>query len=698
MRSRCLFLFFALYSGGIYSRSFIGYPMSPLNKPSHQYEYDLDVRCTVYQTEQLEKSSHYYVTTPIYYVNGKPHIGSLYSTVLADVAARWHALGGQKTFMLTGTDEHGQKIAEAAAKAGKTPKEFVDSFIPAFKHAWQLYGIHYSEFIRTTDAYHVKAVQQWLLDLQKKGDIYKGSYSGWYCTPCEAFVTEKDMAPEAIALGEKATGVVCPTCGRQTQWLSEECYFFRLSKYQDTLLELYKNNPDFITPKERLHEVIAFVEAGLKDLSISRTTITWGIPFPGDEKHVTYVWADALNNYITAIGYGDESRAQEFAQWWPGVHILGKDIVRFHAVFWPAFLMAAELPLPKKLVVHGWLKIGDQKMSKSLGNVVDPIALHDTYGADEIRYYLTRHMSITHDSPFSIEDLTQRLNSDLAHDLGNLVNRVLALADKYAITQVRPAEKLGEHEAALQAKLIETIIIMRSEMDNYYFHRAYAQLWQCIGATNSYFHGQEPWKVARVDMKRFEDILSATIHAITSIGMLAHPVLPKKMSILLNAFGAKFTYGTDVLRTISCEEWTQLFILNKIEPLFKTYELEKKEEPMDPVKGAPILNTIPFKDFEKVELRVGTITNVETVEKSDKLYKLTVDFGEFGSRTICSGVRHQFKPDELLNKQGVFVFNLEPRAMLGIPSEGMMLFVDTPEGKMHMVTVSGHVTNGMRLK
>ena len=312
------------------------------------------------------KKKNYYLTTSVYYVNAKPHIGTLYSTVLADVTARWQQLCGANTFFLTGTDEHGQKIQQRAEQVGVAPQKFVDDMVPLFKHMWQRYGIAYDGFIRTTDEHHKKAVQQWLRDLIAKGEIYKGHYEGWYCTPCETYLTDTELSE-----GQEHP---CPSCGRPTKLISEESYFFRLSAYQDKLLAFYKNNPDFIVPKERANEVIRFVEGGLKDLSISRTTIKWGIPFPGDDKHVTYVWADALNNYITAIGYGDSARAKEFAKWWPAdLHVMGKDIVRFHAIYWPAFLMASGLPLPQQLLVHGWIQVDGKKMYKSFGNVVDPM-------------------------------------------------------------------------------------------------------------------------------------------------------------------------------------------------------------------------------------------------------------------------------------------------------------------------------------
>src|SRR3989339_2186100 len=348
----------------------------------------------------------FYVTTPIYYVTARPHLGSLYSTLLADVAARYHKVAGEKVFFLTGTDEHGQKVAQAAAKAGMQPKEFTDSFIDDYKSVWKKYEIAYDYFIRTTDNQHVQAVQTWLQRLIAQGDIYKGSYKGWYCTPCESFVTEKDSQQT-----EEGKALTCPDCSRLTGEVFEECYFFKLSAYQDRLLKFYEEHPNFITPKERMAEVISFVKSGLRDLSISRTTISWGIPFPGDDAHVTYVWADALNNYITAVGYGDDARADELAKWWPAdLQIMGKDIARFHAVYWPAFLMASNLAMPKKLLVHGWIKVADQKMSKSLGNAVDPMQLANDYGVDEIRYYLTRKMAITQDSEFKFDDIEQSVN------------------------------------------------------------------------------------------------------------------------------------------------------------------------------------------------------------------------------------------------------------------------------------------------
>ena len=384
----------------------------------------------------------FYVTTPIYYVNAAPHLGSLYSTLLADVAARYHRLMGKKVFFLTGTDEHGQKIAESAKKVAKNPKEFVDQFIPVYENMWKMYNIEYTKFIRTTDSYHVQSVQAWLSKLIEQGDIYKGVYTGWYCTPCETFVTEKDQVADAKE-------VTCPTCLRPCNEISEECYYFKLSAYQDRLLEFLQNNPDFITPKERANEVISFVKEGLKDLSISRTTVSWGIPFPGDSKHVTYVWADALNNYITAVGYGTDE--QQLHQWWPAdLQILGKDILRFHAIYWPAFLMASGLAMPKKLLVHGWIKIGEQKMSKSLGNAVDPKNLADHYGVDQIRYYLTSKMAITQDSQFSVADIEQCINSELADDLGNLLNRCSTLAEKFNYTKIQAPEQWSKQSLELQ--------------------------------------------------------------------------------------------------------------------------------------------------------------------------------------------------------------------------------------------------------
>src|SRR3990167_9469674 len=411
----------------------------------------------------------FYVTTPIYYATAAPHLGSLYSTLLADVAARWNKLNGADVFFLTGTDEHGQKIEQAAIKAGKNPKEFVDSFIDAYKDAWKSYNIDYTKFIRTTDFEHVKAVQEWLKLLISNGEIYKGKYEGMYCTPCETFVAEGSEQ------------IDCVSCGRACIFVSEEAYFFKLSSYQDKLLQFYKNNPNFVYPKARLNEVIKFVEGGLKDLCISRTTVKWGIPFPGDEAHVTYVWADALNNYVTAV-------KDNFEKWWPAdLQILGKDIFRFHAVYWPAFLMASNLAMPKHLLVHGWIKVADKKMSKSLGNAVDPIELKDTFCVDEVRYYLVSQMAVTQDLEFS----------------------------------------LSEH-----------VKIFREYMDLASFHMAMAELWKFISEVNSYFHAQEPWKVVKVDQAKFKEIIFVTCCSLQSIANLLWSVMPNKMEELLRRIGA----------------------------------------------------------------------------------------------------------------------------------------------------------------
>jgi methionyl-tRNA synthetase len=637
----------------------------------------------------MPDKNKFYVTTPIYYVTAKPHLGSLYSTLLADVVARYNQLMGKKVYFLTGTDEHGQKIAQAAHVAGKDPQTFVDSLIPAYKKIWADYQIEYSQFIRTTDPLHVAAVQQWIIDMQKKGDIYKSFYSGWYCTPCETFISEEpaDKGPS------------CISCGRDTNFVSEESYFFKLSEYQDKLLKFYEQNPNFIVPKERLNEVISFVKSGLKDLSISRTTVSWGIPFPGDPKHVVYVWADALNNYITGIGWGQKNRAQEFKQWWPAdLHILGKDIVRFHAVYWPAFLMAAGLELPKKLLVHGWIKVGEQKMSKSLGNVVDPEYLKQTYGSDAIRYYLLRQIAVTHDSPFSIEDLEQHVTADLANDLGNLLNRMVTLALKNDRKTINPPKKWSTVSSGLRESAIQMIDEVAKALDDYLFHIALARVWKFINEVNSYFHSSEPWKLAKTDTAAFEEILSATAHALQIIGCVLWPIMPEKMQSLLASLGNPLAISGDALQKLRSDAWNKQFTLQEIAPLFQKHEPKKETAVEQTAATTSTDNLISIDDFAKIQLVVGTIKSCDTLEQSDKLYKLQVDFGDKGQRQILSGVRKFFTQEELIGKQAIFVFNLKPRKMLGLESQGMMLLAQDAEGKLVLSTVARTVPAGTILK
>ncbi|HLB40741.1 MAG TPA: methionine--tRNA ligase, partial [Candidatus Babeliales bacterium] len=522
-------------------------------------------------------SQKFYVTTPIYYPTAKPHLGSLYTTVLADVAARWHKLLGAQVCFLTGTDEHGQKIAQAAAQAGVSPQQFVDQLVGEYTGMWHKYGIAYDRFIRTTDPAHVRAVQTWLAQLMARDLIYKAEYVGYYCTPCETFVTE--TAAKAASADQQSrlavTTPFCPSCQRETSYLAEENYFFRLSQFQEQLLTFYAQHPDFITPKERLNEVISFVSAGLKDLCLSRSTVTWGIKFPGDERHVTYVWADALNNYLSGVGYADPARQTEFQTYWPAdLQVMGKDIVRFHAVYWPAFLMASTLPLPKQLLVHGWIKVQDQKMSKSLGNVIDPAELLTIYGADAVRYYLVSQLAITRDADFSIADLEQKLSSDLANDLGNLLNRTVQLAAQQNCLTLAPVTTWPASMQQLQEQVRTLSANYAKYMQANCAYLALSELWKVVKLANAFFHEQQPWVLAKQDRGQFQLVLLATAHILRLVAILAWPVLPGKMTELLQRLGHDLqpTRGVDLVAQLQTQPWDLAFQLTPGAPLFSRYD------------------------------------------------------------------------------------------------------------------------------
>ncbi len=509
------------------------------------------------------KNNNFYVTTPLYYVNSKPHLGTLYSTLLADVIARFKKLMGKETFFLTGTDEHGQKIAEKAASEGKNPKEFTDSMVPKFKEVWKLYNIEYDKFIRTTDQEHINSVISFIKNLQDKGDIYKSIYSGWYCVPCETFINITPEVPRS-----EDSKYLCPNCKRALKEISEENYFFRLSAYTDQLLSFYESNPNFITPRERLNEVISFVKSGLQDLSISRKSVKWGIPFPLDSEQTVYVWADALLNYISAIGYGSDDTLLE--KWWPAdVQIMAKDIVRFHAVYWLAFLMAINLPLPKKLLVHGYILTKDQKMSKSLGNVIDPEDLANSYSVDAIRYYLLRQMSVHQDGKFDINELEARIGADLANNLGNLLNRVTALAINNELDNISAPATLEPASAALHIKCEEAFRLYWDNMQHFEYHVAIADLWKFISEINVYFDTQRPWKVVKENRELFEEIISSVCHCLEMAAILAWPIMPTKMEQLLSYLGHEFDLKNNYEAILRKNVWNRTFSLTKPEtPLF----------------------------------------------------------------------------------------------------------------------------------
>ncbi|GGC94418.1 methionine--tRNA ligase [Enterococcus wangshanyuanii] len=665
----------------------------------------------------MSEKETFYITTPIYYPSGQLHIGNSYTTIACDAMARYKRLMGFDVFYLTGVDEHGQKIENKASELGVTPKEYVDKMAADVQKLWKTLDISYDKFIRTTDDYHKKAVQQIFDQLLEQGDIYLGEYEGWYSVSDEEYFTETQLAEVYRDEEGKVIGGKAPS-GHEVELVKEESYFFRMSKYADRLLEYYNEHPEFIQPESRKNEMINnFIKPGLEDLAVSRTTFSWGIPLTKDPKHVVYVWIDALSNYITALGYGSEDDSL-FQKYWPAdVHMVGKEIVRFHTIYWPIMLMALDLPLPKKIFGHGWLLMKDGKMSKSKGNVVYPEMLVERYGLDALRYYLLRAIPFGSDGVFTPEDFVSRLNYDLANDLGNLLNRTIAMINKYCEGQVPTyASKVTPFDSELSTTAANVIGKYHEAMEKMEFNTAISEVWTLISRANKYIDETQPWVLAKDEEKKNE-LDSVMVHLAESLriaAILLQPVMTETPGKIFEQLG--LDPDTMNMENIHFGEFpTGVKVVAKGTPIFPRLEIETEviyiqkkmsqnaQTTAEEIKWDPeeteLVSTkekqIKYEDFDKVELKVAEVVDCKKVKGADKLLQFRLDAGDGQDRQILSGVA-EFYPDPsaLIGKKVVIVANLKPRKMRGQISQGMILSAESPDGKLQIIDAPKDMPNG----